>query len=233
MRHTLDAWEYLKKELKPDIALLQEAPKYPDGLFNNIIHDVIGQFGKKNYKWGNAIVSDSIPLTPIKIATKYKGCLQVAKAEYSTDKYFSLINLYGIIEDGYSSIGLHNMLSDLTWLLDGQTDIDKKFLLAGDFNNHRVMDVKLGRKGTRNSEILFDRILNFNLVDCIALHYPEGIQTYRHNRGKFPWQLDHLYCSNKGFGELSSLEVIGNAEILKLSDHNPVIATFEFNDEKD
>jgi len=125
------------------------------------------------------------------------------------------------------------MLSDLTWLLDGQTDIDKKFLLAGDFNNHRVMDVKLGRKGTRNSEILFDRILNFNLVDCIALHYPEGIQTYRHNRGKFPWQLDHLYCSNKGFGELSSLEVIENAEILKLSDHNPVIATFEFNNEKD
>ena len=41
MRHTLNAWEYLKKELKPDIALLQEAPKYPDVLFNNIFFIIL------------------------------------------------------------------------------------------------------------------------------------------------------------------------------------------------
>jgi len=228
MRHTLGAWSYLKEELKPDIALLQEAPSFPDGLFDIVIHDIIGRFGKKNYKWGNAIVSKKIPLTPVNISTKYAGSLQVAKAEYSDNDYITLINIYGIIENGYSSIGLHNMLSDLTWLLDGQTDINKRFLMAGDFNNNRVMDKRMGPKGTRNSEILFDRILNFNLMDCIEIHYPEGIQTYRHNRGEFPWQIDHMYCSKKGFGKLIALEVLENKEIKKLSDHNPVVATFEF-----
>ena len=52
------------------------------------------------------------------------------------------------------------------------------------------------------------------------------MRTYRHNRGIYPWELDHMFVTPDLYERLKSIEVFVDDSILKLSDHNPIVAIF-------
>ena len=83
------------------------------------------------------------------------------------------------------------------------------------------------RKGKRTVNLMFDRIENYLLQDCVKEFYPNYIQTYRHTTGVFSWQLDHMFASKKVFRDLKNLYVDDSEEVKSISDHSPIVADFD------
>ena len=128
---------------------------------------------------------------------------------------------------------IHNMLSDLTPIFLGWSDEKfKSFILAGDFNVDKRMDTTEGmywRKGMRTSQIIFERIEDFLLEDCLIKKYPNFVRTFRNKSGRdrVPWQIDHMFASKDLYNKLQKIEVLENTETSALSDHYPIIAEFD------
>ena len=89
---------------------------------------------------------------------------------------------------------------------------------------HRLGSQKKGE--TRHADF-FDGILNLGFHDCLRKFHSLPIQTYRHNRGTYPWELDHMFATPELYNRLKSINVYVDENILSLSDHNPIVAEFE------
>ena len=229
----LPPWEYLINELDPDIALIQECSKLPKTLDSSkVIHTLA-----KDRKFGNAIYVKDAVWEELPVETTRTGCLMVARVTTPKDESLVVINIYGLLEYPMENPtrkvvdpGIHRALSDLSYLLEGISRPKyTNFILAGDFNNDRRMDnhPTFKRKDRRTTNIMFDRVEDYLLQDCVKKYYPDFIQTYRHNTGGFPWQLDHMFASKKIFNNLNNLYVDNNDEVNSLSDHNPIVADFD------
>jgi exonuclease III len=108
----------------------------------------------------------------------------------------------------------------------------KDIIISGDFNMDRRMDEnptssKFSKKGETRHADFFDSILNLGFHDCLRKFHSLPIQTYRHNRGTYPWELDHMFATPELYNRLKSINVYVDENILSLSDHNPIVAEFE------
>jgi endonuclease/exonuclease/phosphatase family metal-dependent hydrolase len=63
------------------------------------------------------------------------------------------------------------------------------------------------------------------MTDLLHAQFPEGIQTYRAVSGEYPRQLDHVFVSNN-LASACGISIYDSSEVLKMSDHNPVILDF-------
>jgi exonuclease III len=226
---TIMSWNIARREIgwdlindiSPDIALLQEFK--PSELMEHeyYIYNEIG--GTR--KWGTGIVS-KYPIEKLDIETNYKGCFSVGDIHISESQHLTAISMYGIIEDGYSAIGLHHMLSDLTLLLDGKLG-KRDIILSGDFNASIQFDkyYKIGSLGSHR--ILFERIRNFHLTDCLEIYNTFPTQTYRHHQGNRPWQIDHMFITDRLKENVISCLVLENERVKTSSDHNPILMRLE------
>jgi len=229
----LPPWEYLINELDPDIALIQECSKLPKTLDSSkVIHTLA-----KDRKFGNAIYVKDAVWEELSIDTTRTGSLMVARVTTPKDESLVVINLYGLLESLHENPsrklvhpGIHIALSELSYLLGGLTRPKyTNFVLAGDFNNDRRMDTHptFARKGKRTTNLMFDRVEDYRLQDCVKEYYPDSVQTYRHNTGNYFWQLDHMFASKKIFKNLNNLYIDNSDEVNRLSDHNPIVADFD------
>ena len=234
MRHNRAAWGHAVNELKPDIGLFQEAmpPLIPAGDF--ACHSAVRYSKVKPRSWGNAIYS-KWPVTEIELETDYEGCLIAAHVDVPDwEGGLVVINLYGLIEytpkkeTGYSAMGLHRMISDATFLINGRSGYARQVVLGGDFNLDRKMDFGWYRKDYASAGPLLDRIVGHRLRDCVAPQYPDGVSTFRNARKPDArWQLDHLFATAKEFNRLKSCQVLQDIPSAEISDHNPIIAEFD------
>ena len=228
IRRNPRAVEYAFDFLQADVLLAQESNLLS---FRDLF--TAGEFTAERWvkrKWGNVTYSKH-PLKGISIETEYRGTLQLAALE-SPVGTLGLVNLYGLFErvgpeTTQKSViaGLHRKLSDLSPLFRRQIPHDcAGFLMAGDFNVDRRMDShkNFKRGNTRPVEGLMARLEDFGLTDLMLRDYPDFVQTYRPVRGTFPWQLDHAFASTR-FADRMKAQVVSNAEIESLSDHNPVV----------
>jgi len=229
------AWEYLDEIIAPDIALVQEAApisKYmgfigtgnkPSGsLIGNetVLWQEIG--GGRN--WGSGVLTKNFPLRQVYFNNSFQGSVMAAEVLLPDKSLLTVISLYGLIVNGYSTTTLHTILSDLTILLNKS----KRVIIGGDFNASLQYDEKYSGQYPSH-RMFFERLLDFGLVNCIEKFHPEPIQTIRHSNSEFPWQNDYIFASKGIIGMLQSCDVIDNTQVHEFSDHNPVVATFEFN----
>jgi exonuclease III len=232
-RRSVEPWDYLINTLDADIALIQEYSHLPETVDGSkVIHQTI-----KNRNFGNAIYAKTGKLTEIPIDTAQGGAFLVGLIEIPAGDSLVLINLYGLLEAHPSNptrqvvhAGIHRALSDLTFLLQGWTKPKfVNFVLAGDLNNDRRMDnhPRFRRKDKATGRIMFERIENYGLHDCVSEFYPDHVQTYRHNRGGYPWQLDHMFASKKILARLKNLYIDDSEQVKQISDHNPIVADFD------
>jgi len=225
LRKNIAALNYAFDELDADVALLQEVVASNLANLSNeqyLWDPVSGPFGVRK-KFGSAIVSKEAPLVPVSFDTLYPGVLTTAETTMADGTVLTLISLYGVIVKTYSITTLHRMFSDLTHLFD-QRKKKSEFIVAGDFNASIQWDERLR---SNPHQLLFERVLGFGLVDCLAKFNHTPIRTFRKKGAKIPWQLDYVFCSKKLADRVVRCEVVENEEVTKLSDHNPIITEFD------
>jgi endonuclease/exonuclease/phosphatase family metal-dependent hydrolase len=122
------------------------------------------------------------------------------------------------------------MLSDLTPLFNGELQERgrPRVILGGDLN----ASIQFDRKQRNNSHrIFFQRLEDFGLVDCQGAFSKERPRTLRRAKNDSPWVNDYMFASENLAGKVLSYQVIENPEILALSDHNPLVVTFDLDEE--
>lgn len=227
MRKNKDGWDYLLHNLKPDIALLQETGSSPENFEDNkVIHKLV----KKNLN--NSIYCESGDIEDLEILDRQKMGLISSMYLDETGKKIFLISVYGNLSFiGTLDFVLLETIQEFVECLRAEFKA-KHILIAGDFNMDRRMDdnptgTKFSKKGETRHNNFFDGILNLDFEDCLRKRLPEHVQTYRHNRGNYPWELDHMFATPELNKRLKLINVYLDDNILKLSDHNPIVADFD------
>jgi exonuclease III len=177
-----EAWEYIRHDLRADLALVQEAS--PPESFSAKVYSPIGE---GRYNWGSAVVAlrpgleliprprvsllDSLPAAVAKeeLPDSHPGASAVADVLLNGQRLFTAVSLYAQWEmmpggkSMYAGPRLHRMLSDLTGVLA----LAHRYpvVLAGDLNV-----TSQGAKSRENeAAAVFARLRAWRLVDCIAL----------------------------------------------------------------
>lgn len=229
-----EAWKYLDEVVSPDIALVQEAVpissqmgfigtgKQPSGgLIDN--ETVVWREIGGNRKWGSGVLTKTFPLREVHFNNSHQGAVIAAEVLLPNKSVWTVISLYGLLDNGYSITTLHRIFSDLTLLLDGKMG-KRQIILGGDFNASLQWDEKQPGQSHR---IMFERLENFNLFNCLKMIHPEPVQTWRSNRGDTSWHLDYLFASKSLIDSLISCDVVNEPEVCDFSDHNPLVAIFD------
>lgn len=182
------AWEYLRDELKADIALVQESVPPADVISAYRPIDATNP----RLDWGSAVVSfrpDIIlkarPRVPLadcytvsikgdQVPDSHPGASAVADVvDPQGQFYFTAVSLYGqweAIPDGriYACARLHRMISDLTNIL--ATSSRRPLLLAGDFNvTTQIASSNQTQAETDGAIAVFGRLKAWGLADCFEL----------------------------------------------------------------
>ena len=218
------AWSYLDTEIAADITLVQESAP-PTARQNEFC--VWREIGGKRL-WGSGVLTKGLSVTELKLERNdYPGALTVADVTLPGISTIVVVSLYGQMDkNGYSITTLHRMLSDLTHLFNGELRKGGKprIILGGDLNASRQFDAKQGNESHR---IFFDRLEDFGLVDCQGAFIDERPRTLRHAKSSFPWVNDYIFASKSLARKIVLCKVVEQPELLELSDHNPVVVTFE------
>jgi exonuclease III len=231
MRRYSQPWQYLWQDIQPDIALLQEAIPPSDHAGVEFSHFRFLQgsgftLGGLTAYYGTGLVAKDKTMKAIEIEGDHPGALAAGRFRLPDKRKLTFVSLYGFTDlDGFATTTAHRLLSDLTPLLSGRDP--GLFILGGDLAVSPQFDEYTTRKRPSH-QLVFDRIADFGLVNCLAKFHPEPVQTIRHHRIGIPWQTDYLFASAALLPNLISCEVLNSSEIDLLSDHSPIVAEFEF-----
>jgi hypothetical protein len=214
------AWNFLRYEVAPDIALVQEG--HPPGrlgdseqfIYPNKVTGTIGASGV----WSRDLALRRVPL-----ATTLPNALIACIVTLPQDKSPLLaVSMYGTFDaTSHVTPNLHRMISDLHVLL-----IDKAYkgriVIGGDWNVDRDYN-KINPGKAPLHRLVFERLEDsfYGLQRCNK----EPLRTIRHG-SKFPYQDDYIYVS-KALIRKVSCEVVSDPVTKELSDHLPVVAEFE------
>lgn len=228
MNRRLGSWNYLIDVLNPDIALLQEASPIKDNE-KKILGRVTKTIVKKNLN--NLIYSSGYPIEKLNMTTDGGIGVNVSRIRRKDYGYIYAISIYGNL-DFWKTLEI-NLLGVISLYVQTLRSLysANHIVLAGDFNMDRRMDdnptkTKFSKAGERRHNAFFDSIKSIGFEDCVEKYYPEFTRTHRHSRSKFPWQIDHMFVTKGLYNKLSSLLVLEDSEVVKRSDHNPIIADF-------
>jgi exonuclease III len=182
------AWEFLRNDLRADIALVQEAN--PPAELGAVYRPIDVNNARLN--WGSAIISfrpdlilkprprvalseTYIPgVTGDDLPDSHPGACAVTDVIDSGGNFqFTAVSLYGqweTIPDGriYSCARLHRMISDLTGVL--ATSRRRPVVIAGDFN----VTTQIAYGGQTQAETdgavaVFSRLQSWGLADCFEV----------------------------------------------------------------
>lgn len=233
MAHRSAAWDCLLGSVRPDIALLQECLPPNDA---NLFEKEAFLWKEAKAGWGTGVLSLNGKISEIKLEPNtHPGGLVGGRVEIGGTK-MTVFSMYGLLERGsgskaaYSTTTVHRMLSDLPYLLNGEGDykgMNDKVLIGGDINISIQCDEKWGKRDryTNAHRICFERFEDFGLVNCFS--GKDGYtRTHRHAGSSEPWQNDYLFYSKK-ISRNVICAVLENDEIVRCSDHNPVVLEIE------
>ena len=208
-------WEFAINNLSSDFVMAQEASPLIKGITateritTKKTNRIVFYSRDKNYQEIKMEDDNGMGL----LVTSYK------------DIYF--INVYANLDFTPVNPPLLGFISKFVSHLRHRHDA-KNIIIAGDFNMDRRMDDNptnsiFAKKGTYPTNDFFNAILDMGFDDCVRKQISKPIQTFRHNKGNFPWELDHMFCTKELYDCLKRISV----QDTKLSDHNPIIADFD------
>ena len=223
-QHTERAWDYLDSAVCADISLVQEAvpPTARQG------DECVWQEIRGTRRWGSGVLTRGFPVSAVTLQRHdYPGALTVAEVTLPDRSTLIAISLYGQMDEhGYAITTLHRMLSDLTHLLEGKLLPGRRprVVLGGDFNASPQCD---DRYHTKTHRVFFDRLHAFGMRDCQGVFTDHRRRTLRHAKSPVPWVNDYIYASESLTRSVIAHRVLEDPEVLALSDHNPVVVTFD------
>jgi exonuclease III len=214
-------WEYLYDTLQADVCLLTEMcnPEETNCPF-------------PHYKWHG--LSPEIPYMGSGIASRYPlkdfpvaspGAVSAAKLIIDNQPTIFLASIYGTKakENGSYCADMHRYISELTPMLLGK--IRSRTIIGGDWNIDIGFDGKAGHTQSE-TRLFLERIRDFNMSDCLQnIEKPVRTLRWKWSMDSDPFQIDHCYARN-GM-KIASAEVVENATVCELSDHNPLVIEFD------
>jgi hypothetical protein len=250
------AWDYLRVQVRPDVALLQEAD--PSGHSGGVVFRQGGlsddrSGAARDLGWGSAVVSFGPSIRTVETAISpfrpdpnpllrtFPG--SVAVAEVGSVEPLVVVSVYGLIDRGYADTTVHRILSDLTPLIDERRG--RRMIIAGDLNlttqwsaRHRSTSRGLHKECLARDQNVFARFdaLGFRNVvlraeplsgcGCSAGPACRHVQTQRHDRSTFPWQNDYIFVTSDIYERTPTLEVFDRDDAWALSGHCPIVIEF-------
>ena len=207
-----NCWEFAINNLNSDFVMAQEASPLING---------INATERSTTKKTNRTVFYSRDKNYQEIKMEDDRGMGLLVTSYK-DIYF--INVYANLDFKPVNPPLLGFISKFVSHLRHRHDA-KNIIIAGDFNMDRRMDdnPRFAKKGTYPTNDFFNAILDMGFYDCVRKQISKPIQTFRHNKGNFPWELDHMFCTKELYDCLKRISV----QDTKLSDHNPIIADFD------
>ncbi len=210
----LNAWEFLRDKIRPDIVLLQEF--CPVKLINS--KQVI--FREIYHGWGTAIYIHEIKTyKEIKIDNKYSNRIASAVITLPSGRVLYLFSIHAPIINGRVFPYFENIFDDIESKFGGQSCV-----IGGDLNSARLAEEAWPDYGHGS---FFERIDHSRLVDIRKKFFAEEIQTVFRPRQKYPFQDDHIFVSVDLSDQVISYEVINNEITREVSDHLPVMINME------
>ncbi len=204
-----DAWAYFLKQLKPDIAFIQEALRSssPEELYGGKL------------VWSSDIGSESG--TAIWVRDGLDACPVTMKSEGS---YLAAVELtfsctpITIVSVHVGGPNYRKHLKTLAAELE-QSLSGKRFIVGGDFNAARLLDhVQGGKWFTRYFEHLESR----SFCDCHWRQHGKEVQSFWGHQTKNPYQCDHYFVDAETINEVKDCHIIDNSDVRHLSDHGPI-----------
>lgn len=213
-KHHDEAWAYLLEELRPDIALVQEAVVAKIEAAQEFTATLCDLLPK--YDAGTAVLmrrdleTTAVPKLSISSAT------YVATTKVSTPA--GLLNVAAV--HVYPGDEQHADLARLVALLRQTFEADS-VLVGGDFNAARHFDDIYRRK--EKYAAFFDAMAEAGFHDAHWGIHGREVQSFWGKRAKEPYQDDHFFISNAWASRVRSCDVIDNEVVRRVSDHGPVV----------
>ena len=209
-------WEWLFDSTNPDYVMAQEASPLPDGISASLrtttkkINRSVFYSKNNNHSQVKMTYDNGMGLVVTKAEKIHFICVY---ANLDFKPVFP--SLLGLICSYVSHLRRYEKAGEI--------------LIAGDFNMDRRMDENptgsiFAKKGTYPTNNFFDAILDLGFYDCMRKFNSEPVQTHRHARSKFPWELDHMFVTPDLYKSLTNIEVVAATT---MSDHDPIVADFE------
>lgn len=205
-----EAWVYLREQIRPDIALLQEvSPPSP-------LKDENFFFKQIRNGWGTALCTRGLPASEFTITEKYSRRVASANIDVSTTQKIMAVSIHAPIING-------RVFQYLSEIFDSVESKVRKhsFIVGGDLNTARLAEKVWPGYGHGP---FFTRLSQSVFFDCHHKFHSTEEQTYFRKNSKFPFQDDHLFVSQDLAERVKSCNVLDNETIRNFSDHLPVIA---------
>jgi exonuclease III len=180
----------------------------------------------------------------------FKGNLIACTVQSSNRRLFKVVSVYSPAWPvdrerllGVDVSGVKTKTNPDVWVADilcatlkPVVSKDDTWIIGGDFNSSETFDIDwqdkndrvFGIRSSGNAEML-ERMNRMGLCECLRKYNNGRITpTFRHPRGAFEHQLDHLFVSEGYYPELENCTV-GDATVIfgqSLSDHLPIVADF-------
>lgn len=222
--HYKNAWAYLRDEIMPDVALLQETIVPEDALHSTIF--MPSYTDSRDPRWGTAIYVNTVTIPEFNkenadITREYLkelfdlGKTIIANIKLQDDETYTFVSLhtdtarYGKIPEltDFPEVDHLNRIFKNGPL--GQ--LKSRFIIGGDFNAD-------DKKWKEHIDI-FDWLRNNHFHECLEYH----VNTFHTNRVKGAIQDDHIFIPEVMRGSIESCTVIDDEKTQALSDHALVV----------
>jgi endonuclease/exonuclease/phosphatase family metal-dependent hydrolase len=212
----IEAWKYLREEIRPDVALLQEV-SFPELLAGK---DVVFQPVYRN--WGAAIYARELQLRKLALRRYPRGVApgRVTVATVTVRaRELGLASVHAPVIRNEVHPHLDRLFDELEALFKNRPTI-----VAGDLNSARACEEAWPDSGHGP---FFERIGRGPFIDCHWKFHQKEIQTFFRKDTQLCLQDDHIFASPDMANRFTSCDVLDNKTTRRLSDHIPIVAEID------
>ena len=202
------AWAYLREEIRPDLALLQEVSP-PE-----LQEDEYILFKTVNRDWGTALYARNTPLEELRIE-EYADRVAAAQLQVSTGQGIAAVSVHAPIIEGRVFPYLAEIFDEIESVVGKRT-----FIVGGDLNSARLAEKVWPGHGHGP---FFERLAESVFFDCHRKFHDVEQQTFFRSGGKYPFQDDHLFVSHDLADRVECCNVLNNEVTRSVSDHIPLL----------
>ena len=208
-----EAWDYLIRELRPDVALVQEA------LVTNIeearsSHSVVVCDLGPSVTAGTAVLVRELDINVVP-SVAISPHTYTASIEIKTPVgQLTVVSIHP-----FPGKELHADLERLVSLL-GTTLVGRSILVGGDFNVSRRWDEVYGGKRHRRFFVAMDEV---GFYDAHWGTLGHEVQSFWRPGTVESYQNDHFFITKAWAPHIRTCNVIDNEVVRQLSDHGPVV----------
>lgn len=209
----VQAWTYIRKEIRADIALLQEVNPPPLASDESLV------FQSCFRNWGTAVYARGFALRKLALRRYPRGVARArvtAAAAKIGSRELALASVHAPVIDNEVHPHLDRVFNRLETLFKNYSCI-----IAGDLNSSRACEERWPDSGHGS---FFKRIEAGPFVDCHWMFHEKEFQTFFRKGTDWCLQDDHIFASPDVAKSFTSCDVLDNKTTRRLSDHLPVVA---------